>query len=288
MFLELFKKISLIIILVLVFHSLLFSAGALKWETDWESSLKTAIEKKQPVFIKFYTDWCPPCKRMAAVTFKDAGMIDYLIMENFLMIKINPEKDRVAESKFKVYSYPTMVVFKADGKELDRILGYQSPKDLIGLLDNLKKGIGTLDDLLGKLEKFKKDDSSDEKFKLIFKIIDKYIARADYPDALKLVDSIIALDKNNAKKQAAAALFQSGYIYYKWKKFQKAIDVLISVHKTFPGSEQAEEAFGAAAYYADKTKDKKIIRNVLELYLKTFPKGKYAEKFKKKMQKIGK
>lgn len=282
------RIIKTVVLLLFVSQALLFSAGTdgINWQSDWKTALKTAAEKKQPVFMDFYTDWCPHCKRLDADTFVDKKVIDYFKKENFVMLKINPEIDRAAENTFNVFSYPTLVIFKHDGTEWDRMLGFKSPDDLIAALEDLKKGIGTLDDLLGKYNKFDKADNSDKKFELMFAVNDKYMARADYPEALEMIERIIELDKDNAKKQASAAMYQRGYIYYKWKKFQKAIDALVSIHTAYPESEEAEGGYGAAAYYSEKLNDPALTLKLLKEFVKKFPNSKYIERFQKKIKKI--
>jgi hypothetical protein len=49
------KAIILSVVLVIASHFLLFPQGTIKWETDWQNTLKTAVEKKQPVLMDFYT-----------------------------------------------------------------------------------------------------------------------------------------------------------------------------------------------------------------------------------------
>lgn len=282
------RVIKTVVLLLFASQVLLFSAGAdaIHWQSDWKTALKTAAEKEQPVFMDFYTDWCPHCKRLDADTFVDKKMIDYFKKENFVMLKVNPEIDRAAENAFKVFSYPTLVIFNHDGTEWDRMLGFKNPDDLITALDNLKKGIGTLDDLLGKYNKLTKEDKSDNKFELMFGINDKYMARADYPEALEMIDRIIELDKDNAKKRASAAMYQRGYIYYKWKKFQKAIDALVSIHTVYPESEEAEGGYASAAYYSEKLNDPDLTQRLMEEFVKTFPDSKYVERFQKKIKKM--
>lgn len=280
------SKMTPLLLLLIASHFLLLSDGAIKWETDWQHTLKTAIVEKQPVFMDFYTDWCPPCKKLNAVTFKDAAVIEYFKKENYVLIKVNPEKDQVAESTFKVYSYPTLIVFNPDGTELDRMLGYKDPKELIKSLEDLKEGIGTLDDLLNRYKKCNKEDKSIAKFELMFAISDKYIARADYPQALKMIDRIIELDKENIQKQASSALYQTGYIYYKWKKYQKAIDAMLSIHMVYPGSEEAVDGYTAAAFYAEKIKDNEGALKILRNFIKAYPNSKYTERSRKRIKKL--
>ena len=278
------KTIILFIVLLAASHFLLFPGGAIEWQTDWQSAAKTAVEKKQPVMMDFYTDWCPHCKRLDQITFVDAKVIDYFKNENYTLIKVNPEKDQEAEKKFKVFSYPTLVIFKADGTEIDRMLGFKSPEDLIKSLENLKKGIGTLEDLLNKYSKFSKEDKSTEKFDLMFAINDKYIARADYPEALEMIAEIIRLDKDNAQKKASTAMSLTGYIYYKWKKFPEAVKSMLAIYKVYPGSEEAESGYLSAAYYAEKMNDNATALKILKEFVTIFPDSEYVERCQKRIK----
>ncbi|MCU0286041.1 MAG: thioredoxin domain-containing protein [Acidobacteria bacterium] len=283
------KRQILITTLISIFFAVYFPvfAGAdLIWQTDWQQTLKTAVEKNQPVFIDFYTDWCPHCKRLDEITFSNNKVSEYFNKENYALLKINPEKDTEAENKFKVYSYPTLIVFKSDGTELDRMLGFKDPDELIKNLEDLKKGIGTLDDLLGKFKKYPETDKSSEKIATMFGILDKYIARADYPEALALIERIIELDEVNTQKQASAAMYQRGYIYYKWKKYDKAIEALLEINKVYPHSEEAEGGHASAIYYSEKIKNPKLTLELLKEFIKNFPASKYIERFNKKIAEL--
>ncbi len=281
------SKIKLSIIALLLLAAVPFAlCGDGPWRGDWQKALPEAAKNKQPVLIDFYTDWCPPCKKLAAETFVDPVMLDYFKKENYVLLKVNPEKDRVAEAKFKVYGYPTLVVFKPDGSELDRMLGFLSTKDLILKLNDLKKGIGTLDDLLGKLKKFKAEDTSEKKFKLMFDITSKYIAKADFQQALDIMDRVIRLDKKNQHKQATLAMRQKGHAYYKWKKFKEAIEAQLAIHKAFPGTPEAQAGYATAAFYAGKMKDDALALKLHKELVKLYPDGPAAKRSLKKIKKL--
>ncbi|MCP5050811.1 MAG: thioredoxin fold domain-containing protein [bacterium] len=274
------RKITFIIVLMMyAFNFASASEVTLDFKTDWAKELKDAAANGKPVFMDFYTDWCPPCKLLNSTTFKDQAMAGYFKKENYVLIKVNPEKDRVAESKFNVYSYPTLVVFDKKGKEIDRILGYRTAEEMIKLLSDLQKGIGTIEDYLNRYRKTK-GKATEENFEIISTLTNKYIAKAEYPQALELVDEVVKLDKDNGHKKAAGALFQKGYIYYKWKKFHKAIDELLAIHKVFPKSGEAVDAFNLAATCSYKLKDKALNLKIWKIYVKAYPKGKNIENTK--------
>ncbi|MCP5049804.1 MAG: thioredoxin fold domain-containing protein [bacterium] len=280
------SKIFKLAFIILVWGQLTLVAGV-TWKTDWQKELKDAAANNRPVLLDFYTDWCPHCKRLDKTTFVDKSVAEFFKKENYVLIKINPEKDRAAEDKFKVYSYPTLVMFNGKGNEIDRILGYRDAKQLVQALSDLKKGIGTLGDLLNRYEKTK-GQATEKNFKLISEIMSKYTARADYPEALGMADETIRLDQGDKLKKAADALSYKGYIYYKWKKYQKAIDVLLSVHKIYPESEHGPGGFVGAAYYSQKLEDPALTANILKTFLEKYPDHNYAKRAREKLEKIEK
>jgi len=279
----LFKLFAMVQIIVVIGQSLAFSNDrkeTLHWETDWNKALKEAAQSQRPVLMDFYTDWCPPCKKLAGSTFTDKTMIDYFYKENYVLIKVNPEKDRIAEEKFKVYSYPTLLIFNTAGVEIDRILGFRTAADLIKALEDIKKGIGTLEDLLRRLEKVK-DDRTKDSFELRWEVMSKYIASADYPQALAHAEKIIELDRDNSLKQASLALYQKGYIHYKWKKYKKALEILTGICETYPNSDEAEEGYADACIYSKAMEDPQFTKKLMKDFVKKFPKSKYTEPFRK-------
>lgn len=264
----------------------LWATDGVQWETDWKTALKNAAQNKQPVLADFYTDWCPHCKRLDKETFIDKSLIDYFKKEKYVLIKINPEKDKDAENKFKVFCYPTMVIFKADGGEADRMLGFRDPAQLIKSLEDLKKGIGTLEYLLKQIEAYKPGDKSDAKFELMFQVINKFNARGEFAQSLAVTDKIVALDKDNALGKAAAAMFQRGYCYYKWKKLDKAVEALLLIPQTFPTSKEAPDALASAAYYAEKGGDLATTIKLLKQYIQAYPDAPYTPRALKKLKRL--
>lgn len=90
------------------------------------------IIKRGNIVVDFYATWCGPCKRLGPV-------IDDLSQEfsdvNF--IKINVDENNIANN-YNVRSIPTLIFFK-NGKQVKRINGYQSKKDLASTLRSIFK-----------------------------------------------------------------------------------------------------------------------------------------------------
>jgi thioredoxin-related protein len=256
----------------------MFSTNSV-FRNDWKTALKDAKKGKNRVFFVFHTDWCPHCRMLFKTTLKDKKMLDYFKKENYVLIEVNPEKDKVAESTFKVYGYPTTIVFDKKGDEIDRILGYLTTEQMIKTLEGFKIGKGTLKDYL---KRYKKEKNN---LKLMNDIATKYIARADFAKAIKILDELIAKAKGKDEKMEKEGFNQKAYAYYKWKKFEKAAAVLLSIKDRFSEKDRKDALFGAA-YYFEKGKNKKKAIEVYKELIKRFPDSPEARKIKEKIKKL--
>lgn len=97
---------------------------------DFEKALAEAKKKDKPVFIDFFTTWCGPCKMLDQTTWKNKKVIAWL-SEKTIPLKLDAEKETELAEKYKITGYPTLLFLKADGTEMDRIMGYQTAEDFI-------------------------------------------------------------------------------------------------------------------------------------------------------------
>jgi thiol-disulfide isomerase/thioredoxin len=92
-----------------------------------EDAEKAAATEGKLVFIDFYTTWCGPCKMLDEQTWTDAK-VGNLIGEKAVALKLDAEKEGTAAAKrYKIDAYPTLLLLKADGSEVDRIVGFREP-----------------------------------------------------------------------------------------------------------------------------------------------------------------
>jgi thiol:disulfide interchange protein len=100
---------------------------------------KEAMKAGKLIFIDAYTDWCGPCKRMAATAFKDPAVAE-LFNANFINLKIemekNPEGPGVAR-KYGVKAYPTLIIIDGTGKVVKQTIGMKSKDQLIALANSV-------------------------------------------------------------------------------------------------------------------------------------------------------
>jgi len=75
--------------------------------------------------IKFYGDWCGPCRLYAPTFDKIAEKYDGQVE----FINVNVDEDQETASKFKVRNIPFTVLVKEDGTEIPKV-GMLSENDL--------------------------------------------------------------------------------------------------------------------------------------------------------------
>lgn len=122
----------------------------------FEQACKRAADEKKIVLIDFYTTWCGPCKMLDRETWPDPDVRKWL-EKNTIALKLDAEKEVVLAEKFKINVYPTILLIKPDGAEIDRILGFRPPEALI---DELKAGATGKDSVARAKDKLDGDDKN--------------------------------------------------------------------------------------------------------------------------------
>jgi len=99
-------------------------------ELSFEAACKEAAQTKKIVLVDFYTTWCGPCKLLDKNTWTDAGVIKVL-EEKTVALRIDAEKETALSESYKIAVYPSVLLIKPDGMEIDRLVGYRDPNTFL-------------------------------------------------------------------------------------------------------------------------------------------------------------
>jgi thiol:disulfide interchange protein len=105
-----------------------------------EKAKQLAKETDKLIFIDAYTNWCGPCKRMAATSFKE-DEVGEIFNDRFVNIKIEMEQSadgpEVARL-YKIRAYPTLLVINSDGKLIKQNVGFMTADQLIAFANSIE------------------------------------------------------------------------------------------------------------------------------------------------------
>lgn len=105
----------------------------ISWLTDLAPALRKAKETGRPIMIDFYADWCGPCKMLDAQTYSDDRVAE--ASTNLVMVRIDVDRNQPLSSRYGVQSIPTILVLNAEGKEIDRAVGFMAVEPMLKMIE---------------------------------------------------------------------------------------------------------------------------------------------------------
>ncbi|MCF8262003.1 MAG: thioredoxin fold domain-containing protein [Melioribacteraceae bacterium] len=132
-------------IFMLVLLTISVQAADLKWYS-YNEALKIAESENKYIMIDFYTDWCTWCKKMDSDVFQDDD-ISKKLKENFVLVKLNPEKSGELQYKNQTYTnqqfaaacgvrgFPAIAFFDINENFIDIIPGYRDSDAFMDVLN---------------------------------------------------------------------------------------------------------------------------------------------------------
>jgi len=105
-----------------------------------DALLKTAA---RPAMLDFYADWCVSCKEMERFTFSDKRVQARLAQLQLLRADVtaNNVDDRALLKRFDLFGPPGIIFFDRNGKEVLRVVGYESADTFLRRLDRVASAL---------------------------------------------------------------------------------------------------------------------------------------------------
>jgi len=131
---------------------------------DFEAAKAKSVESKKLFIVDTMAAWCGPCKEMDKTTWRDPAVLSWLA-SRAVVIQIDVDKEEELALALKIEAMPTVVVFR-DGKEFDRIVGFQNASEFLSWLEGVDRGESRLKTLEAGLEKAKGKGEAEVKARL--------------------------------------------------------------------------------------------------------------------------
>ncbi len=133
------KKIATVLLLTLFGVT---AQAQINFETGtFSDALAKANAQGKMIFMDCFTDWCMPCKILDHFVFKSVEGGEYFNAK-FINFKIDMEKGEGIElqKRYKVTSFPTLLLINPDGTEHNRLTGASNnPKEFIARVEEAAK-----------------------------------------------------------------------------------------------------------------------------------------------------
>ncbi len=232
---------------------------------DFRQAKAMALKANKPMIIDFYTDWCKWCKVLDTTTYVDSQVIS--MSTDNIFVKINAEADSELAQSYGVEGYPTVVITKPSGEEIDRIRGYVAPKDFYNQVQLYLQGKETLDDYLTRLQ------SEPGNIDYLMTISDKYVARSQFDKAIEYSQKAVDLDPDNKQEYGAMAMAAIANAKGMSKDYAGAIEKCHEIIDRFPDSPEADDATAMLGYFTYKQGDPKTALTLFREYVEKYPQG---------------
>ncbi len=247
--------------------NLVTTSGSPYYANFVDAKAAASISNKA-ILVDFYTDGCTWCKRLDTVVLRDEKAVAYF-SDTVILAKVNAEVDTDLAKSYNVSGYPTAVLIGADGNEIDRVVGYADTDEYLQTIRDYLNGIGTLDDLLEKIETgFTRE--------IAFKIGDKYKYRGKKENAIEWFDKVIASGEPTDSLSGAGRMAIAD-AHYRTGDRDEAVTEYDNAAADLKGSIYEEDALIWPAYIQAKEGDTANAISRYEDFLKTFPESDETE-----------
>jgi len=127
------KKIILILIMLCILTSVSFS------QVLNQDNFQAVLESDKLIVIDFWADWCKYCKLLDLVIERLVVFNQRYNKDKIEWFKVDVDKNRKFLNNFRPFRGLPVVVFYRNGKEVNRILGFQPFLKIQDIINTLLK-----------------------------------------------------------------------------------------------------------------------------------------------------
>lgn len=111
----------------------------INWNENWGDDIFTkAKAENKPIILSLEAVWCHWCHVMKEKTYGNQNIANF-INDNFVAVRVDQDSNPFLSTKYKRYGWPATIFFAPDGSEIAKKTGYQSPEDMLALIQGIQK-----------------------------------------------------------------------------------------------------------------------------------------------------
>jgi tetratricopeptide (TPR) repeat protein len=207
-------------------------------QMNWSQAARYSRDSSTPLFLYFYTPYCGPCKELDRKVFTTPDFEES--MGNLVAIKVDAstESGKVSAKRYKVHSYPTMVVCKPGGEEIERFFGFSKTAIFLQTIENYLAGRNTATDYRNRALK------DPNNLGLAFTAGRELAVRKRAKESIPFLERVYRVDENNATGHVPRAMLLLAKTVYLDTLHQpdKALPILEDLSARYPASYHGSEA----------------------------------------------
>ena len=97
-----------------------------------DANFKTdVLSSPQLTLVDFWAEWCGPCRMLGPIVDRIAAANQGKVVFG----KMNVDENQNTPQQFGIQGIPTIIFFK-DGKEVSRLVGFQSQESIQSVIDD--------------------------------------------------------------------------------------------------------------------------------------------------------
>ncbi len=186
------------------------------------------------------------------------------LANEMVFVRVNAEKDTVTARKYGPAGFPTIVLAKADGTEIDRIYGYAEPQEFVTTIRDYMADRNTLGDYLRRAE-------ATPTPALLYQVAEKYAARKKYTEAETYYQRIISADPKNEQGYTDTTMMAFGEMQSRAKQYDAAKATFKKLLESFPNSELADDALYNMAVTSRRAEKYDEAINGFKMFMTVYP-----------------
>jgi thioredoxin-related protein len=228
-------KLAIKILIITLMFAFTYNAfaGDIEFQKGtFKEILAKAKAENKIVMIDFFTDWCKWCVELDNKVYSNDEVSGFA-NKHQVNWKIDAEKGEGVDlaKKYEVAGYPTIVFADANGKEIDRIVGYIPVQDFLKMMKDFNDGKNTV----GALQKILSKNPDDPEAN--YKMAEKKINNENKPeDAKILLNKVLKSDPSNKTGYKDKAVYLLASMSGKTDELENFIN-------NYPNSEKVKDAY---------------------------------------------